>query len=140
MNDRLRQNLARRPAWMNALLAFCAFMTFVFMPWDVFGKPVAADQEAWFGFLLRGWLAKLTEPIHWAIYAAGTYGFWRMRRWMWPWAAIYAAQVAIGMIVWGAVYVGGWRGWLEGIVGFVPFAAVTIALWRSRDLFDRRPG
>src|SRR5215831_19823631 len=100
MQSWLREALGRRPVWMNVLLIFCIYMTFVFMPIDMFVKPVAVDQEAWFGLLLRGWGAKLTEPIHWAIYAAGTYGFWRMRRWMWPWASVYAAQVAIGMVVW----------------------------------------
>jgi len=140
MSTWIREVLGRRPGWMNALLAFCIFMTFVFMPWDMFVKPVAADQEAWFGLLARGWLAKATEPIHWAIYAAGMYGFWRMRRWMWPWAALYAAQVAIGMLVWGMVYVGGVKGLFQGLLGFVPLAALAVALWRSRDRFGRRPG
>ena len=140
MDRWLREALGRRPGWMNALLAFCVFMTFVFMPWDLFVKPVAEDQEAWLGFLLHGWLAKLTEPIHWAIYAAGMYGLWRMRRWMWPWAALYVAQVAIGMLIWGVVYVGGLKGWLSGLVGFLPIGALAIALWQARDRFGRKRG
>ena len=84
MSQWWRERLAPRPWWMNAVMLFCAYMTFIHMPWDIFVKPVAQDAEAWFGFLLRGWGAKLTEPLHWAIYAAGTYGFWRMRAWMWP--------------------------------------------------------
>ena len=32
---------------MNALLLFCAYMTFVYVPWDFLSKPVAeADPEA----------------------------------------------------------------------------------------------
>ena len=89
------------------LMFFCAYMAFIYMPWDFFVKPVARDAEAWFGFLLHGWAAKLTEPMHWAIYAAGAYGFWRMRTWMWPWAAVYAARSRFGMLVWNVVYVGG---------------------------------
>src|SRR3954469_14889580 len=96
----LRTTLARRPWWMNLLFGFCLYMTFVYLPFDVFAKPVAHDEEVWFGVVLRGWAAKATEPLHWAIYAAGAYGFFRMRGWMWPWAALYVAQIAIGMFVW----------------------------------------
>jgi hypothetical protein len=135
MRDWLREALARRPPWMSALLAFCAWMAFVYVPWDFFVKPVAEDAEAWLGFLLRGWAAKASEPLHWAIYAAGTYGFWRMRPWMWPWAAVYAAQVAIGMAVWPVLHFGGLRGALLGAASFAPLGLVAIALWRARDRF-----
>ena len=77
--ESLGMELGTRPWWMNALFAFCLFMTFAYMPFDVFWKPVETDQEVWFGFLLHGWAAKATEPLHWAIYAAGAYGFWKMR-------------------------------------------------------------
>ena len=76
---------------MNALMLFGASMPFVYLPWDLFAKPVAEDAEVWFGIMLTGWAAKAAEPLHWAVYAAGTYGFYRMRPWMWPWAAIYVA-------------------------------------------------
>src|SRR5579862_1968130 len=137
MREWWHERLAVRPAWMNGLMLFCAFMAAIYMPWDFFVKPLARDAEAWFGLLLHGWGAKLTEPLHWAIYAAGAYGFWRMRRWMWPWAAVYAGQVALGMLVWNLVYVGGVRGALAGLAAFVPFALITVALWRARPLFER---
>jgi len=121
-----------RPWWMNGLMLFCAYMTLFHMPWDFFIKPVEQDQEAWFGFVLHGWWAKLTEPLHWFIYGAGAYGFWRMRPWMWPWAALYAAQVTLGMFVWNVVYVGGFLGWLTAIVVLVPFGAVTVGLWKAK--------
>ena len=95
----LRTALSRRPWLMQLLLGFCLFMALVYMPFDLFLKPVAEDQEVWFGFMLTGWAAKATEPLHWAIYAAGAVGFWKMRSWMWPWAAVYALQVAIGMVL-----------------------------------------
>lgn len=137
MNDWLRQHFARRPWWMNMLMVFCFFMAVFYMPWDFFVKPVSHDQEAWFGLLLYGWAAKLTEPIHWAIYAAGAYGFWRMSKWMWPWSAVYAGQVAIGMLLWGPLYRGGWRGWLGALAAFVPWALITAALWNAREWFER---
>jgi short-subunit dehydrogenase len=121
---------------MNALLVFCAYMSFVYVPWDFLAKPVASDEEVWFGVVLHGWAAKATEPLHWVLYAAGTYGFWRMRPWMWPWAAVYAAQIAIAMALWPLLEFGGPRGLLLGAASFVPFAALTVALWRARDRFQ----
>ena len=44
----------RRPFWMNVVFLFCVYMTFVYLPWDVFVKPIAEDEEVWFGFIL--WL------------------------------------------------------------------------------------
>jgi hypothetical protein len=132
----LLEGLRRRPHWMNALLAFCACMAAIYVPWDFAVKPVAQDAEAWFGLLLHGWAAKATEPLHFAIYAAGTYGFWHMRPWMWPWAAAYVAQIAIGMAVWSVLHFGGWQGALIGVATAAPIAAIAVALWRVRDQFQ----
>jgi hypothetical protein len=82
-----REQFERRPWWMNVLMVFCAYMAFVYVPWDLLFKSVARDTEVWFGLAFRGWSAKLLAPLHWAIYAAGAYGFWRNRAWMWPRAA-----------------------------------------------------
>ncbi len=124
-----------RPLWINALMLFCAYMAFFYLPWDLFLKPVEADQEVWFGILFTGWAAKLAAIPHWAIYAAGTYGFWRMRAWMWPWAAVYAAQIALGMLVWSLREFEGGRAWLAGVAACVPFAALSYALWQARPRF-----
>src|SRR5690349_80396 len=124
MSHWLRERLAERPWWMNVLMVFCAYMALVHIPVDFFLKPLAQDGEAWFGFVLHGWAAKLTEPLHWAIYAAGAYGFWRMRSWMWPWAALYMAQVAFGSFVWSVVYWRGWAGWFCGIVALAALGAI----------------
>ena len=136
MRGWLEDVLARRPGWMNVLLGFCAYMTFVYMPFDFFWKPVARDQEVWFGVVLTGLAAKATEPLHWALYAAGAYGFWHMRAWMWPWAALYAGQVAIAMALWPILHFGGFKGVAMGAVSFVPFAAIAAALWNARDRFQ----
>jgi hypothetical protein len=109
-------------------------MTFVYMPFDLFVKPVAADAEVWFGVMVHGWAAKLTEPLHWAIYAAGAYGFWKMRPLMWPWASLYVGQISIGMLVWNLLEPGG-QGWLGGLISAAVFVVPAIALWRARDRF-----
>ncbi len=125
-----------RPHWLNVLMVFCAYMAFVYVPWDFFFKPVEADEEVWFGILLIGWAAKATEPLHWAIYAVGTYGLYRMRSWMWPWASLYVLQIAIGMFVWSLLDERAW-GWPVGVAAALPFLALSVALWRARPLFHR---
>ncbi len=129
--------LRGRPWWMNLLLVFCLYMTFVYMPFDIFLKSVAEDREVWFGVALSGWWAKATEPIHWVIYALGAWGFWGMRRWMWPWAAVYAGQVAVGMLVWNLGDARG-RGWAAGATAAAIFMVPTVALWRAKPLFVGR--
>ncbi len=128
----------KRPWWMNLMWFFCLYMTFVYMPFDLFLKPVAQDEEVWFGFVLHGWAAKATEPLHWLIYGAGAYGFWKMKAWMWPWAALYVAQIAVAMLVWN-LRVGDGQGWFSGLIAAAVFMAPTIALWRARSRFQSTP-
>ena len=139
MGEWLRDHMARRPIWMNALLLFCAYMALIYLPWDIFVKPIAADQEVWFGILFTGWTAKLLAFPHWAVYAAGMIGFWGMRSWMWPWASVYVAQVAFGMAVWPILQRGDAVGWLIGAAAGAVFAIPTVALWRARDRFQAPP-
>jgi short-subunit dehydrogenase len=139
MSGWLRMIFGGRPAWMNALMVFCFYMAFVYVPWDFLMKPLAHDEEVWFGLRLYGFGAKLTEPLHFLIYGAGFYGFLRMRPWMHPWAAVYAAQVAIGMLVWPLVYVGGFGGVAMGLVSAAAFAYLTRMLWRAEPLFAALP-
>jgi short-subunit dehydrogenase len=131
----LRALFSGRPSWMNALMVFSAYMAFVYCPWDILIKPAAVDEEVWFGIRFEGGAAKLTGLVHWAVYAAGAYGFRKMRGWMWPWAAVYAAQVAFSMLVWPWLYMGGVVGFLVGVVSVVPFGLLTWALWDARPLF-----
>ena len=119
---------------MNLIFYFCLYMTFIYMPFDIFIKPVAEDHEIWLGFTLTGWWAKATAPLHWLIYAAGAYGFAKKKAWMWPWAAVYAAQVVVAMVVWNLVNERG-GGWLAGVIAGVIFAVPMIALWRARAFF-----
>jgi hypothetical protein len=126
--------LRDRPLWVNALLAFTAFMAFVYTPWDFFVKPVAEDQEVWFGFLLTGWAAKATEPIHGALYAIFAYGFWKMRPWMRFWGTVYIAQMAVAMLIWNLLDE---RGHLvAALVSGLVFAALARAYWRAGRVFD----
>jgi len=134
---RVRGFLARQPRAVGGVFLFCAFMTFVYMPYDVFVKlftqELADAEEVWLGFMLRGGAAKLTEPLHWAIYAALTFGFYRERAWAWPFAALYTLQVSIGSLVWSFLYPSyGPLGMLLAVVVTLLFAALAHALWRAR--------
>jgi hypothetical protein len=127
----LREWLTARPWWVTAIGLFCAYMTLIYVPFDLFWKPVAEDQEVWFGIVLHGWWAKATEPLHWAIYAAGTWGFLRERPWIWVASSLYVGQIAIGMLVWSVTDPRG-GGWVPGIISGAIFAALAILLWRQR--------
>ena len=122
-----------RPWWMNLIFYFCLYMTFIYMPFDFFLKPVEIDQEIWFGYTLTGWWAKATEPLHWVIYGFGAYGFWRMKTWMWPWASIYVFQIVISMFVWNLLDDRG--DLLTAVVSSLIFSIPMIALWLSRRRF-----
>ena len=93
----------RRPFWMNGVFLFCAYMTVVYLPWDVFVKPIAEDQEVWFGVTFYGWLAKLGGVIHWLVYAILTHGLWHMRPWARLYIIGYLLQVAWSMFFWATL-------------------------------------
>lgn len=123
-------NLKTRPHWMNALMLFCGYMTFIYLPWDVLLKPLAEDQEVWFGVLFTGWAAKAGGVLHWYVYGAGFWGFWKMRSWMFPWASLYTAQIAMGMFLWSFLDERG-GGIGSGLLVAIPFLALAVALWRT---------
>ena len=58
-----------------------------------------------------------------------------MKSWMWPWAAVYAAQVVVAMFVFNIVgdHVG--AGWRAGVVAAAIFSVPMIALWRAKAAF-----
>jgi hypothetical protein len=111
----LRGWLRRHPRWVGAFLLFCLYMTFVYMPFDFLLKPLWQDvsqaEEVWFGVMLHG------KAAH-------------ERAWAWPAAALYTAQVAVGMLVWNVIYPERGGGWLVGGAGLVAFGALAVGLWR----------
>jgi hypothetical protein len=140
IRNELSRHFSHRPWWLNAIWLFCLYMTFIYMPWDIFWKPYERWEEVWFGFTLHGWYAKLSEPLHWAIYAAGSYGIWKMRSWMWPWMSIYIAQIAIAMLVFSylqgsAREDGLGRGLIVGSVTFCLFSYLSWLCWKLKPLF-----
>lgn len=139
MREWLFDVFRERPWWMNAVMVFCAYMAFVYVPWDIVVKPVAEDEEVWFGILFTGVWAKIFAIPHWFVYGAAVYGFRRRRPWMAFWAPAYTAQVAFSMYLWTAIETGGLSGIIVGIFPALPMAGLTYAFWNARDHFDPRP-
>lgn len=143
MSDWLRDLFRDRPVWINALMVFSSYMAFVYMPWDIFWKPVAEDQEVWFGIMFTGWWAKLWALPHWFVYAAAAHGFRRRRPWICTWGALYTAQIALGMLIWNLAHFGFFSlmGWFVGIIPAAFFALLSLALADAREHFSavRKP-
>ncbi|MFP6654975.1 MAG: SDR family NAD(P)-dependent oxidoreductase [Myxococcota bacterium] len=135
MREWLYAVFRERPWWMSATMVFCAFMAFVYMPWDIFLKPMARDSEVWFGILFQGFWAKVFAIPHWFVYAAGVYGFRRRRPWMAFWAPAYIAQVAFSIVVWTVFETGGFSGIFVGLIAASPFLGLAYAFWNARDYF-----
>ncbi len=139
MREWLYDVFRERPWWMSATMIFCAWMAFVYVPWDLFVKPVARDEEIWFGIEFRGLLAKLAALPHWFVYGAAVHGFRRRRPWMAIWAPAYAAQVAFSIFVWKALETGGLTGIVFGFLFALPMTGLAYAFWSRRDYFAPRP-
>ncbi|MDG2420326.1 MAG: hypothetical protein P8N40_01335 [Gammaproteobacteria bacterium] len=129
----LKNNLSLRPHWMNTVMFFCFYMTFIYLPWDIFVKPLADDQEVWFGILFYGWLAKLGGALHWIVYGLFAFGLWGMRSWLHPWIEIYILQVALSMLLWGAFENGGSMSWSALVPGGF-FILLAFCFYKNRTL------
>ena len=135
MGEWLHDLFRDRPWWMNAVMVFCAWMAFIYMPWDIFWKPVAVDQEVWFGITFTGYWAKLMALPHWFVYGAAVYGFRRRRGWMGLWSTAYTAQVTFGMFLWPILHYGSLLGFVLGVIAAIPFGLLTVAFWNAQDHF-----
>lgn len=136
MPDRLLSSISSdaietvRPRWMTALAAFCAATVAFLALRDVF-VPHVCDVEVWFGFELHGAAARLTAPLHWAIFALGAWGFWRARPWIVTAAAAYTFYIALSHLVWSEVSPNG-HGWLAGLAQALAISVPGWLLLRAR--------
>jgi hypothetical protein len=85
----------------------------------------------WFGFEFRGLLAWVTAPLHWLVFIAGAWGYWKMRSWVWPWASVYAFYIALSHVVWNLTSSSG-GGWVAGLWQFALFSIPAVALLWAR--------
>lgn len=129
---------AARPWWATAIAGFCAG-TVVFLVWRDLTIPEVRDTEVWFGLEVRGAWAIATAPIHWAIFAIGAWAYWTLRSWVWPWAAVYAATIAVGHLVWNLTSANG-GGPFAGLWQLALFSVPVVALWRAKPPGAGAPG
>jgi hypothetical protein len=119
---------APRPWWMTVLAVVCTVFLLIVVPSDLFVAD-ARNTEVWLGFEAHGWLAILTAPIHWAMFAVAAWAFWTGRRWIVPWAAAYLFYVAVCHLVWSRVSPHG-RGWPVGLAQALAISACAVVLLR----------
>jgi len=125
-----------RPWWEKAALGLCLFGALAYVPYDLFGTPVAEAEEVWFGVTLRGRAAKLGELAHWVVWAVGAWGLWHRRTWVPVAAGTYLAQVAIAHVVWSELDPRG-RGLGVGLLQGLVFGALALGWFRARRAFAR---
>lgn len=116
---------------MTVLALFCFGSTVFLVSRDLF-VPRVQDVEVWFGFELRGVAARVTAPLHWAIFLIGGWGFWRQRAWVRPAAAGYCFYIGGCHLIWNLVSSNGW-GWIAGVAEALVFSLPGILLLRARD-------
>ena len=67
----------------------------------------------------------MARDPHWFVYAWGAYGFYHMKKWMWPWAGVYVLQIAFSMVVWQLSDDRG-AGLIQGLVALGLFSALAV--------------
>jgi hypothetical protein len=115
---------------MTTLAAICAAALVINVARDLFA-PESRAVEVWFGLEVRGTLALLTAPLHWAIFAVGAWGFWTAQPWVVPATAGYLFYAAFSHLVWSEASAHG-RGWPIGLVQAAVFSGVALLLLRAR--------
>ena len=120
------------------LAGLCA-ATVVFLAARDLLLPEIRDVEVWLGFELHGPAALVTAPVHWAIFGAAAWAFWRARPWIWPAAAAYVFYVAASHWIWNEVSPNG-RGWPVGLLQAAGISLLGVWLLRMRPPSVRRDG
>lgn len=119
-----------RPRWATSLSIFCAVTVLFLVARDLL-VPAVRDTEVWFGIELHGWLAWVTAPVHWLLFAAGAWAFWSDPPRTWPWASVYVFYVAFSHLAWNLISPSG-GGWISGLWQFAAFSVPAVVLLWAR--------
>jgi hypothetical protein len=122
---------ARSRTRAETALALCCAATVVFLAARDLLLPEIRDVEVWGGFELHGRAARLSAPLHWAIFAAGAFAFWRAKPWIWSAAAAYVFYVAASHLIWSEASPHG-QGWPMGLLQAAGISLVGVWLLRRR--------
>lgn len=118
-----------RPWWMTAIALYCAAVLIVTLVSDLL-LPAARGVEVWLGFEVKGIWARLTAPIHWAMFGVAAWAAWTDRRWIVPWAVAYVFYAALSHLIWSEASPDG-RGWPIGLAQALGMSLVGVLLWRA---------
>ncbi len=129
----LKTEWAKRSWWMNLIMLFSAYMVIIYTPFDVGLKPIAEDEDVWFGYTFTGVAAKVGGLLHTIVYGALAWGLWKMRPWAWWLGSLYLTQVALAMFLWPLFNDRG--GILTAAIAGGLFAIPAVAFWMARDQF-----
>lgn len=113
----------------QAALALLCAATVVFLAARDLFVPEIRDVEVWGGFELHGRAARLTAPLHWAVFALAAWAFWRAKPWIWTAAAAYVFYVAVSHLVWSEASPNG-RGWPMGLLQAAGISGIGVWLLR----------
>jgi len=105
---------------------FCG-MTLIFLVYRDLTIPEVGLVEVWFGVEVRGDWGRITAPVHWAIYGAGSLAFWRSWPPVWPLAIGYAVYIALSHLVWNLTSEAG-GGLGAGVIQLVLFSIPALGL------------
>jgi hypothetical protein len=114
---------------MTALAVVCLAALVINVVRDLF-FPASREVEVWLGIEVRGALAMLTAPLHWAIFATGAWAAWTQRPWVARAVAAYLFYAAVSHLVWSESSPNG-RGWLIGLAQAVAISTVAMLILRA---------
>lgn len=129
MNDEAPAS-SPRPRWVTAMALLCVAIV-VFLVYRDLLVPGPRDVEVWFGLEVHGRAARLSAPLHWAIFLVGAFGFWFQKPWIVPAAAGYAFYIAFSHLVWSEMSPKG-QGWPIGLAQALLFSIPGVLLLRAR--------
>ena len=130
----LKAEWSKRAWWLNLIMLFSFYMVIIYTPFDVGLKPLAEDEDVWFGYTFTGWGAKAGGVVHAIVYAALAWGLWKMHPWVWWVGSLYLTQVALAMFLWPLFNDQG--GLLTAAIAGGIFAIPAVAFWMARDRFQ----
>jgi len=135
MNHRPTAVTTRRPLPITILATISALAVLKDLI-DLFGKPVGADVQVWFGYRFEGMMAKILTIPHLLIYGYAAYGLLRMTRLGWWVAFIYLLYIPVSFILYMIGYTSG-KTWeiVFAAVSILIIALIEIYLYKNRRLF-----
>lgn len=112
-------------------MAIFCLATVIFLACRDLMLPDVRDTEVWLGIEVHGAVARLTAPLHWALYGFGAWAFWTRQPWIWPTATGYAVYVSLSHLIWNLTSPRG-GGLFDGLWQLAFFLLAALLIWHLR--------